>query len=855
VKIRIPFLVAGLALFGTFAVAAATVAFVPVGRQPDGSVLTEIGQRLEPAGSRVEFAGRPNAVAASPDGATVAVANIVSLDFIDRATRARTSYPYPGAKGHTGTSEAQGNSIAYAPAGDIVFVTTRRDALQRFDVAKHTWLAPITFAAGPSGQDNAAKTSVGVLPDGVAVSPDGKRLYVTLNAANVVDAVDTATGHIVASTRTGIAPGAVALRGGVLAVLNEAGDFPKDGDVTRKGGHTGEMIPIDPTTGLAHGGTLSLLDASTLAVRSTVQLGRHPAAAIFLDNGTLAVAEANDDDLALVDTARAQVIGRTKVGLPGDGGWGAEPQALALSPDGNRLYVALAGANALAAYDLSTRRAPAFVGALPTDWYPGAIATFPDGGLALANLRGVGSLATVSNDPPAVDDMPACGRTSAGAKMPEGGHDSHEFEGTVALLTAGDLASAGARTTSKAVALANASRSAGGSLPRVDHVFLIVRENRAYDQVLGDLPQGHGDPRFTNFPRRVTPNAHALAEQYVLLDNFYTDGTQSGDGHQWIAEAATSDYIERSFPLWARSYPKNGDDPMAYAAGGFLWVDALQHGRSVRDYGEFAATTLSPKATWTDYYRQGDVDGTLANARAHSDIPSLDAVLDHRFPGFNTTVPDQVRVREFLREFAQFERNGKLPNLVMMNLGDDHTSGFDPGFPRPCSMIADNDLALGRIVQAISHSRYWKSSLILVTEDDSQDGLDHVSGNRTVGLAIGPYVKRHVVVSTLYSQVSMVRTAEAALGLPPMNRFDAAAPVMSDVFARAPNMTPYVTQPANLALADMNPPVAALHGERRRLALASMSWSLVDHPDGAPPSEMQRLLWVSTLRDDLNPAP
>jgi YVTN family beta-propeller protein len=853
-SLRIPLLAAGLSLTGSLAVAATTIAFVPVGRQPDGSVLNQLGQRLEPAGFRVEFAGRPNAVAISPDGKTVAVANIVSLDFIDRATRARTSYPYPGAKGHTATSEAQGNGIAYAPTGDVVFVTTRRDALQRFDVAHHAWLTPITFAEGLLGKDNAVKASVGTLPDGVAVSPDGKRVYVTLNAANVVVAVDMATGQIVASTRTGIAPGAVALRGDMLAVLNEGGNFPTAGEVTRVGGHTGQMIPIDPATGLAHGGTLSLLDPSTLAVRATVPVGRHPAAALFLDDGTLAVAEANDDAIALVDTASARVIGRTNAGLSGDGGWGAEPQALALSPDAKRLYVALGGANALAVYNVSLPRTLTFAGALPTDWYPGAIATFPDGGLALANLRGVGALAAVSNDPPAPDDIPACGRTNAGAEMPQGGHDAHAFQGSVALLDVADLAAAGQQSTAKTVALANAMRSPAPPLRRVDHVFLIVRENRSYDQVFGDFPQGHGDPRFTNFPRRVTPNAHALAEQYVLLDNFYADGTQSGDGHQWIVGAATSEYIERSFPLWARSYPKNGDDPLAYAAGGFLWAHALHHGLSVRDYGEFAITTLSPKAQWADYYRQGDVDGSLATARTHSDIPSLDAVLDHRYPGFNTTVPDQIRVREFLREFAQFERSGKLPNLIMMNLGDDHTSGFDPGFPRPCSMIADNDLALGRIVQAISHSRYWKSSLVLVTEDDSQDGLDHLSGNRTIGLAIGPYVKRHAVVSTLYSQVSMVRTAEAALGLPPMNRFDAAAPVMSEVFAHTPNVTPYVAHPANVALADMNPPLAALRGERLRLARASLSWQIVDRPDSAPSTEMQRLLWVSTLRGDLNPA-
>ena len=851
-KVRASIAVVSLVLTASFATAA-TVAFVTVGRQPDGSVLNQIGQRLEPAGARVEFPGRPNAVAVSPDGSTIAVANIVSLDFIDRTTKVRTSYPYPGAKGHKGTSEARSDSVAFAPAGDVVFVTTQRAELQRFNVATHAWLKPFEFSGGLVGIDDGEKVNVGSLPDGLAVSADGKRIFVALNGANAVDAVDAATGRVLASTQTGIAPGSIALRNDTLAVLNEGGGFPKPGDVTRIGGRSGQSIPIDPATGLSHGGTVTLLDPSTLAVRATVLLGRHPAALAFLDDHDLAIAEANDDAVALVDTAAARVVARTPVGLAGDGGWGAEPQAVALSRDGKRLFVSLAGVNAVAAYDVATPSSISFVGALPTDWYPGGLATLPEGGLAVANLRGVGTLATVSNDRPAADDLPSCGRTNVGAVMPEGGHDSHEFQGSVAILDAAELAAAGPASTTKTVALANALRSGTAPLPRVQHVFLIVRENRGYDQVFGDLPQGNGDPRFTNFPRRVTPNAHALAEQYVLLDNFYADGAQSGDGHQWVVEAATSDFIERSFPLWARSYPKNGDDPMAYTAGGFLWANALHHGLTVRDYGEFALAKLSPKATWMAYYRQGAANGPLATARTHSDIPSLQAVLDPNYPGFDETVPDQIRAKEFLREFAQYEKNGNLPNLIMMNLGDDHTAGFDPGFPRPCSMVADNDLALGHIVQAISHSAYWKSSLILVTEDDSQDGLDHINGNRTVGLVIGPNVRRHAVVSTLYSQVSMVRTAEAALGLPPMNRFDTAAPVMFDVFASAANATPYAARPANLALTDMNPAVAALRGERKRLALASLSWHIVDQADAAPPREMQRLLWVSTLRDDLDP--
>jgi len=819
-----------------------------VGRQVDGTILNPQGQRLDPVGGRLEFDGRPNSLALSPDARTLAVANITSLDLVDIGTRQRLSFPYPGANGHTGTS-ASPSGLVWSADGGTVLVSTMPTAVQVFHMSSHSFAHRLDMGKGPYVTSREGAGYAGSLPAGLALSEDGRTLFVAVNIDNKLAAVDVASGRIVGSRATGIAPLAVARRGATLAVVNLGGHLPRAGDTLRTGGFTGQMIPIDVHTGMVGAGTVSLLDANTLAVKAQIEVGRHPNAALFLDDTTLLVTEGNDDTIAVLDLAQQKVVKRYEVALPGDAGWGEEPQAMALSVDGTKLFVALGGANAVSVYAVSPAHELTFIGALSADWFPGALAAMPDGGVAVANLEGIGSLGVISNDAPAPDDMPACGRPVSSAGPPPSGRDAHNFRGSINFISGAQAAAAGAATTSRAVALARAVGAGFAPVPHVKHVFLIVRENRGYDQVFGDLPQGASDPRFTNFPRFVTPNTHALAEQFVLMDNFYSSGIQSGDGHQWIVEAAATGYIERSFPLWMRSYPKLGDDPLAYAGSGFLWQDALRHGKTVRDYGEFVTTDFSPKnATWSDYWRQYQGLPSNAGAIAHSDIPDLQPHVDPRFAGYDTRVPDQVRLAEFLREFHHFEQTGNLPNLILMELGDDHTSGFDYGFPKPCSMVAENDQAIGRLVEAISHSRFWKDSLIMMTEDDSQDGLDHIDGHRQPGLVIGPYVKRHAVVPALYNQISMVRTAEVALGLPPMNRFDASAAVMSEVFTPTPNFAPFNALQANLALNDMNPKVAQLRGMQRRLAEESQRWPISHIADSAPPGEMTKVIWYATMR-------
>ncbi|MBV9149856.1 MAG: PD40 domain-containing protein [Candidatus Eremiobacteraeota bacterium] len=839
-RMRKLYLLAALAIVF---VAAAAASVTHVGRLADGTIMTPIGQRLSPWGTRVDVAGRPNSLAVSPDGKVLAIANITSLDLLDLAMRGVTSYPYIGANGHTGTGEAP-QGLTFSPDGSTIYVATQRTMLQRFDVKRRAWKSPFKFVGLPQARNE--DELVGSLPAGLALSNDGRKLYVALNGANRVLALDASSGRTERIVRLGEAPIGVVRSGSVLAILNWGGAPPTSGQTTRLSGGTAQSVAVDPRSGIAAAGSLSIISLPNLKLQRTIVVGRHPFAGAFVNPGLLAVAEANDDSIALVDIKRGKIVGRSHIALGRGDRWGLQPQALALSRDRHLLFVALAGANAVAKYRITADNRLRFEGAFPTDWYPGALALLPRGSLAVANIKGIGSLASVSNDQPAGDDMPVCGTTDRnGPTQFSSAHDTHMFEGSIGIIGRATLDTVGPSSTARVRELSNPlDAESSNALPAIRHVFFIVRENRTYDQVFGDLPQGDGDSRFTNFPRAITPNAHALAEQYVLLDNFYSAGTQSGDGHQWLTQAATTDYIERSFPAWARSYPKSGDDPIAYAGSGFIWEDALRRGLTVRDYGEFALNKITPRtAGWADFWKARDASKGPARVYAHSEIPDLNPYVDHRFGGFDERIPDQARVDEFIRDLGEYERAGRVPNLILMSLGDDHTAGFDAGFPQPCSMIADNDVALGRIVDHISHSAIWKDSLILVTEDDSQDGFDHVDGHRQVALMIGPYVRRHSVNSHFYNQLSFIRTAEAVLGLPPINRFDAESQVMSDAFATRADLTPYELQPATVALDKMNVPATSLTGERRKLAeeLAKLP---PDVPDVGRPGLMRRALWL-----------
>ena len=387
------------------------------------------------------------------------------------------------------------------------------------------------------------------------------------------------------------------------------------------------------------------------------------------------------------------------------------------------------------------------------------------------------------------------------------------------------------------------------------HVFYIVKENRTYDQLLGDVAAGNGDAKLQQFGAEVTPNHRALASQFALMDNTYDSGTLSADGHNWVTQAFVVDYIEKSFYDFTRSYPYNGVDPLAYASSGFIWDNALRHGKSVTVFGEYALEDSYGGKTypWQTFYNDylietGRKSGSKTAAfTTRSDIPSLEKVLDKSYPSYDNKVPDVYRAALFAKRFDRYVKDGNLPNLVVMSLPNDHTNGTSEKVPTPRAAIADNDLALGQIVETISKSPYWKDSVIFVIEDDTQNGVDHVDAHRTPAFVISPYTRRGAVVSDYYTQIDFVRAIEQILGLPPMNQMDMGVPgnSMSSVFTTKPDLRPYTAVPNRVPLDELNPKKAALRGLPRLWAeaMSRQNFGQADHADEAL---LNRDLWYAT---------
>jgi hypothetical protein len=377
------------------------------------------------------------------------------------------------------------------------------------------------------------------------------------------------------------------------------------------------------------------------------------------------------------------------------------------------------------------------------------------------------------------------------------------------------------------------------------HVIYIIKENRTYDQLLGDMKEGDGDPKLCLFGEEVTPNHHALARQFTLFDNFYCSGVLSADGHCWTDQAYCGDYLEKSFGGFTRSYPDDGSDPLAYASPGFLWDDALSHKKTFRNYGEYVANTFDPKkARWPDLYADYKNKTTNVKVTATANLKTLAPYTHPGYPWFPLYMPDVYRARLFLDELKDFEKKGDMPNLIYLTLPCDHSTGLSGGYPTPRAMVADNDLALGQIVEGVSKSKFWANTCIFVVEDDPQAGFDHVDGHRTVAFAISPYTKRKFVDHTAYNQTGMVKSIELALGLPPMNQLDLSATPMRNCFMAEPDLTPYECVPNKIQLDEMNILPGLLKGEARRWAEKSAKLDF-DDGDAADEDTLNRILWYS----------
>ena len=343
-----------------------------------------------------------------------------------------------------------------------------------------------------------------------------------------------------------------------------------------------------------------------------------------------------------------------------------------------------------------------------------------------------------------------------------------------------------------------------GEPSTIKHVVYVIKENKKYDQVLGDIGRGNSDPRLCEFRRSLTPNAHALADKFVLLDNYYCNGVRSSDGHQWAVQGITSAYREKDWESVRCTYDF-GVDPLCYARSGFIWDHLLRQGVSFRNFGELDYPVNTRGSSWSDFYQSWKKGGQQAGFRCQYYIDSLRRYSDLRFPGWEMTIPDQVRADAFLTALREFEKAGTMPDFVIVYLPNDHTQGNTKNAPTPRAYVADNDLALGRVIEGLSRSRFWRNMAIFINEDDPQSGTDHVDGHRSICFLAGPNVKRGAVVSHFYNQDSVLHTICRIFGAPPMNQLMAIAPVMDECFQDPPDFSPYACVPETVPLDEMNP--------------------------------------------------
>jgi YVTN family beta-propeller protein len=757
---------------------------VKVGKQADGRTLLPTGQWVTPAGDSLEVNDRPLGITLSPDGKRMAV--VTGSNFAPRALHLldvgarKVEQTIPLGDSFVG--------VAFSGDGERLFVGGGQD--QELKLFRRT-------AAGFAA-DGAIKMDGA--PSGLAVM--GETVLVALNQKHALAIVDIGK-KSVETVPVGSYPYTVAVSGGKAYISNWGGRRPGPGDMT-----DGVFpVVVDPRTGIPKSGTVSVVDVAGRKVVKEIETGLHPSA-LALRGARLYVANANSDSVSVIDTESDRVVQTIPARITPKAPVGSAPNALAVSRDGQTLYVANGADNAVAIIDTASGKTRGFV---PTGWYPTAVALSADEReIVVASGYGMGSL------PPTYRN-----RKGLISVIPQPSPKQlTEWSKTVRANDTGEL-----------------RRGMKGKIAPVKHVFYVIKENRTYDQIFGDLPQGNGDPKLVHFGRDVTPNHHKLAEEYVLLDNFYTPADQSALGHRWCTQGYASDWVHKY------GNGRNDQNPMLFAPNDFLWDAAKVHGVTVRSYGERGLNTITPaKATWSDIYADWKNGTSNVKITPRAQIVGLRDVYSPNVPAYGLTVPDQLRVDRFLAEFAEFEKSGNLPRLNVILLPQDHTSGTSPGFPTPRAMVADNDLALGRLVEAISKSKYWKDSVIFVTEDDAQSGLDHVDGHRTIGMVIGPWVKRKALDSTFYTTIHMYRTIQHLLGLPPQNQFDLAAEPMFSVFAEKADLSPYVAEKSRVPLDEMNPPLRALRGAELEGAKASLRMDFSE-PDEAPADVLDRIIW------------
>jgi len=640
----------------------------------------------------------------------------------------------------------------------------------------------------------------------VAVAPGGQEVFVANLAANAVEVFRFPEGRWQRSFSTGRIPYRLLFHGADLLVTSWT-----DGEVWRHDPDSGavrQRLPVGPHTTdlLAVGGRIFVAAANT--------------------NSVFALEAGGGGELRIQEQLNVSLTPRQPVGMT--------PSALAAAADGTRLFVVCSDANALAVADISTPGRSRVLGFVPTGWYPTEVKLTPSGMLAVLNGKGLRSWPNPGG--------PQDNRKERSAKEYIGNLQT----GTLALIDPFDDAQLASYTRTvldnspyRDQLLDRAETPKGNPVPArvgdpspIRHVIYVVKENRTYDQVFGDLPEGNGDPSLVLFGEESSPNHRKLAREFVLFDNFYVNGDVSADGHNWSAAAIAPDFTQKLWPnayggrsrqfslYWGRP-PADATQDAARPAGGYLWTRAFEAGLRVRNYGWY--TRLLPKP---------DSDGAHADA---AESAELWKATNPRFRGFDVDYPDVERMKVFLEDLAAAEKSGEFPHLTLMRLGNDHTAGMRAGALSPRALFADNDLALGQLVEAVSRSRFWKQTAIFVLEDDAQSGPDHVDSHRSLVLVASPYARRRAVDSTMYNTASVLRTMELILGLPPLTHFDAGALPMASAFTAKPDFRPYQAVMPKASRTERNPEGGPLAARSARLDFREAD-EIDDH-------ELNDILW------------
>ncbi len=830
---------------------------------------TPVNQHLTPAGTLVELPGiRPQALALSPDGELLVTAGTTNELVVVNPTTGNISQrvPFPSDQAQEQTPVSSESlspapkpqlsftGLAFSPDGSRIYLANVTGDIKVFGVSRDKKVSPLFSIALPAVTGLHRTNEI---PAGIAVSRDGRTIYVALNLSNRLAEMDAATGKILRTWDVGVAPFDVVLCKNKIYVSNWGGRRPDADSLTGPAGQ-GTSVRVDARS-IASEGSVSVI-ALNGANQFEIVTGLHACALALSPNGKfLVVANAGSDTLSVIDTRTDKIVeticARQNPGDP----FGAQPDALAFDKRGKKLFAGNGTQNAVAVFQFKPGTSK-LLGLIPVGWFPGALAF--DAGrkqISVANIK----------NPVGKKEKP---RTGLGHAP---GFNSKQYNGSLSLVPMPSEKEL-ARFTQAALANLRYPLLAQAMLPAREnrmpqpvperagepcvfqHVIYIIKENRTYDQVLGDVTGGNGGADLCVFGERVTPNEHRLVRNFVLLDNTYCCGALSADGHNWTDSAIATDYLEREFAGFPRSYPAGGGgtetkDALAYSPAGFIWNNALAHGKSVCDFGEYTTDKKHWKDSesktnvhFLDCYRDC-VNGSNEIVYAcEPDIESLRPFIATNTIGWDLNVPDIWRAAQFIRSLKQFEAADHLPNLVILWLPNDHTSGTKTNSPTPRAQVADNDLAFGRVVEAVSHSKFWTNTCLFAIEDDPQNGWDHVSGYRTTAYVISPFTKRGATISTQYNQTSLLRTMELILGLPPMNQMDATATPMFDCFTNTPDFTAFDSVTNQVPLDEMNPPLKKNSDAQLRQDAVVSARLPLEKADQCPEDLLNHILWRAT---------